>query len=344
MTRRKRLVFAIAACALSLAAGGAVLLAADLYLHSRAERSAGLNIWGYRGPLAGRKAEGERRIAFLGGSTMFGYGVTWDQAIPALVEQRLDRPGRPISAVNLGYNNEGAYSFRYTLEDFRSLAYDIAVLYEGYNDLMGDPQAPNTSVFRHESAVFRLVGYYPLLPLVLREKALLVRGGGDLEAAYASLRDGPGQTKTVFRPDAGAMEAAATVMDALGRQLGQLREAAPREVAQTAAGCPYPWTEYCSSIYVAIQYALSQGTRVVVASQPRLREPFGTRYDWQQEAVRAMIARHFDDRPDVHYVDLRAAVDLADPALCYDAMHLTAAGNAQVAAALAAELEPLLVQ
>jgi lysophospholipase L1-like esterase len=37
----------------------------------------------------------------------------------------------------------------------------------------------------------------------------------------------------------------------------------------------------------------------------------------------------------VHYVDLGLAVDLDDPALSFDGLHLTAAGNARVADQLA---------
>ena len=44
--------------------------------------------------------------------------------------------------MNLAYNNEGAYSFRFTLGDYLYLDYDLAILYEGYNDLMGDDREP----------------------------------------------------------------------------------------------------------------------------------------------------------------------------------------------------------
>ena len=41
----------------------------------------------------------------------------------------------PIDRRNLGYNNEGADSLRFTLEDYLWLDYDAAILYEGYNDV-----------------------------------------------------------------------------------------------------------------------------------------------------------------------------------------------------------------
>ena len=151
MSRGKFFAFALTAIALSMSVTVAGLVAADLYLHRRAERSAGLNRWGYRGPVVGRKQAGEIRIAVLGGSTAFGYGVTWDQALPAVMERLLNQAaaGAPrVTVVNLAYNNEGAYAFLPTLLDFAYLDYDIACLYPGYNDLLGDEGA-NFSVYRH---------------------------------------------------------------------------------------------------------------------------------------------------------------------------------------------------
>jgi hypothetical protein len=97
------------------------LLAVDVYLHGRFERSAGFNIWGYRGPTVSKKKPGEYRVVVLGGSAAYGYGVTWDRAIPAALERRLAArtPAQPrITVVNLGYNNEGAYSFKPTMQDY----------------------------------------------------------------------------------------------------------------------------------------------------------------------------------------------------------------------------------
>ena len=196
MTRRKLFVFGLAAMSLSLVAAGIVVMGVDLYLHHRAERSAGLNRWGYRGPVVPAKAPGELRVVMLGGSTVFGYGGPWHESAPALLEQMLaaKHPGRAIRVINLGFNNEGAFAFLPTLQDYRYLDYDIVCLYEGYNDLMGDA-GPNRAVFRHNSPVFRLTGYFPILPLVLQEKALVLRNGGNLEAGYR-----PENNKTVFRP------------------------------------------------------------------------------------------------------------------------------------------------
>src|SRR5262245_36108636 len=144
MTRLRFVAFATAAVMLALVVMVGGLLALDLYAHSRVERSAGLNWRGFRGPTVGRKLPGELRVAVLGGSTVFGYGVRWDETIPANLERLLNasRPERPARVVNLGLIGEGAAAFLTTLQDFEDLEFDIVCLYEGYNDLAGD-QRPN---------------------------------------------------------------------------------------------------------------------------------------------------------------------------------------------------------
>ncbi|HEX6164350.1 MAG TPA: GDSL-type esterase/lipase family protein [Vicinamibacterales bacterium] len=338
LSRRKKIVFALLTMALSVVAALIVLLVADLIVHRRAERSAGLNRWGYRGPVAGSKRDGELRAVMLGGSTVFGYGVQWDQSLPVLLEQQLNA-SRPFSVVNLGFNNEGAYSFAPTLRDYEYLDYDIVVLYEGYNDMPGD-EGPNTSVFRHNSAVFRLTGYFPILPLYLDEKAMMLRYGGDLGAAYAADR---GETpKTVFRPNvaartsAAALDGVAKATNALGEQLGRLSKIEQPEYARVSRiGCSFPWINYCDSVHTAVRLALSKGKRVLVVGQPRMSGTVTEAHARQQHMLGTMIRTEFASEPRVAYVDLGNAVSLADPNYTFDAMHLNADGNRKVAEALA---------
>src|SRR5687768_11198102 len=153
LSRRKKIVFALVTMSLAVIGGLLLLLVADLVLHYRAERSAGLNRHGYRGPVAERKQSGELRVAMLGGSTVFGYGVPWSESVPVQLEPLLQqRLGRRVTVVNLGFNNEGAFAFAPNLEDFAYLDPDVIVLYEGYNDLPGDENV-NHAVYRRESAV-----------------------------------------------------------------------------------------------------------------------------------------------------------------------------------------------
>jgi hypothetical protein len=336
MTRgAKRALVAGATILVSFAGTTAALLGADLYAHARAERSAGLNRWGYRGPVVGRKHEGETRVVMLGGSTAFGYGVTWDAAVPAQLE-RLLRAVRaaPTSVVNLAYNNEGAYSFRFTLEDFAYLRYDVVILYEGYNDLIGEDPIPNTAVFRHSSPVFRMTGYFPILPLVVREKALMLRYGGNLDAAYRS-------DTRVFRPNlmqrvaATTLETFADVSDEVGRDRPYAIAGPPAKITDRTLfeGCEYPWRHYCASIARAGDVALSRGASVIVVTQPYHAQD-RERHKWQQRAMESMLAEHFHGNPNLTYVNLGNAIDVGDRRLAPDEMHLTPEGNAQIAARL----------
>jgi hypothetical protein len=341
--RAKRVAFALAAIVLAMLVSGAALIAIDVRLHSKYEKSAGFNIWGYRGPRAGSKQRDEYRVAVLGGSSAYGYGVDWQDAIPAQLQQKLAgrRAGsfQRFSVLNLGYNNEGAYSFRYTLDDYLSLDYDVAILYEGYNDMMADPQRPNVAVFRHDSPVFRLTGYLPIFPIIFREKSAALLYGNTNEL-YKFER------KTVFRPDvasrtvAESLRFAADVSDQLSKQLDRVTAEPERRVTDVAStGCKPPWPEYCRSILVATEYALQHDRQVMFVTQPYELDALGDRHRQQQGEAAGMLARKFGNDHRVRYVNLGSTVDLRDKALSFDHMHLTAPGNARIADAL---VQPVL--
>jgi hypothetical protein len=80
ISRSKFVVFAVVTVSLVFVTACGSLLAVDLHLHGKFEKAAGLNIWGYRGPTAGRKRPGEIRVAVIGGSTALGYGLAWTDA------------------------------------------------------------------------------------------------------------------------------------------------------------------------------------------------------------------------------------------------------------------------
>ena len=342
MISRKKFA-AFAALTIAVVFGGVVLLllAADLVLHHRAERSAGLNRWGYRGPVLGDKQPGEVRAAMLGGSTAFGYGVMWNESIPSLLEHNLNQrhPQQRWSVVNLAYNTEGAYAFLPNLRDFAYLDYDIVILYEGYNDLFGDEE-PNRVTVRQQSPLFRRTGYFPILPLWLQEKSTLLRTGTVQAQSPAA-----GSDKTVFRPSltnrasASALDAAASVAGALERQFEGSREPAA-VAASNDADCPAPWPSYCASQGRAIDYAITQGKRVLVVSQPNLAaEQLRERHGRQQQALAGMVRRKYGSDARVAYFALGDVVDVADTRVSFDQMHLNVDGNRIVANAL---VEPVV--
>ena len=349
LSRRKKIAFALVAMSLAVVVAFTMLLVADLILHQRAERSAGLNRHGYRGPVAGRKQPGELRVVMLGGSTVFGYGVGWNESIPVKLEARLrQRLGRPVSVINLGFNNEGAFAFVPNLEDFAFLDYDVIVLYEGYNDIPGD-ESVNRNVYRRDSAVFRLAGYYPILPLYLEEKARMLRYGNDLNAAYEAERlKERGLTPPVAfdptlaqRTGADALQALAVMTKALNGQFERAGVERPPAIAanQSTLGCDFPHVTYCESMAAAIRFGVEHGKTVVVATQPLMSEGRGRElHGLQHKMLAGMIANWFAADPRVVFADFSALIDLRQPVFTFDAMHLTPEGNDRIAAAL---VEPI---
>ena len=333
--RRAAVIAAALAVAATVALSG--LLLVDIYLHGRYQRSAGFNVWGYRGAPAGRKRAGEYRVVVLGGSTAYGYGVLADDAWPAALERQLRaRADAPwFTVINLAYNNEGAYSFKPTLIDYDFLDEDLVVLYEGYNDLAGGG-VTNVQVFRHDSPIFRLTGYMPIFPIIFKEKAGAMLHGGDANGLYR-------HDKTVFhaslatRTAAGVLDATASVAQSLEAQLGKVAVEPAHQVDDAASsGCSRAWQAYCRSITVAVEYARQRGRQAIVVTQPYLPKDADA-YELhmgQQKDLAAMLRRRFGSDPDVRYVDLGVRVNLKDPLLAFDNVHLTERGNEQLAGGL----------
>ena len=314
----KRLLFKLVSILLSALICVAVLLGIDLYLHYKH----GINLHGYRGPSLGAKQPGEKRIAILGGSTTWGFGLRYGQDFPAQLEtmlaqsQELSHPA-PIHVLNLGFNNEGAYSFKFTMNDYAYLNPDVIVLYSGYNDLNA---IQNYSVYRHRSPIFVRTGFLPLLPSLTVDKLTVWKR--DLSGS---------DRRTVFQPPVRGKP----VGNNLDEQVGKLREDKVNTRATPSASCPAEWQFYCAEISGTIDLALKQGKRVMVVTEPYISDAHVA----QQQALRDMLAARFADKANVRYLDLGWTVDLRDPAMCWDGMHLTAAGNERIAAALR---EPLI--
>lgn len=329
--RKKRLVlFASASVVLTLTVSLATILALDTYLHAKFDQMATLNRWGYRGAVVGRKQSNEWRLAVLGGSTAWGYGVRWQEAIPAQLQDLLnstDTTGqRTVTVVNLAYNNEGAHGFKFALADYDYLDYDAALFYSGYNDI-----GPNTQVWRHQSPIFRLTGYMPVFPLVFTEKAMSLRYGGALNDAYLG-------KKTTFRPGivergtASALEAAVAVSRSLERQLARGFDDPPVDDGSTAEGaaCGATWAHYCGEMYEAIKLVLDKGKSVLIGTQPLLR-PI---HEEQQIRLHDFLKDRFSGHPRLRYANLLHEVDLKDATSSFDGMHLWPAGNRRIAVAL----------
>jgi lysophospholipase L1-like esterase len=337
-------MFACAAIALAIIGASAVLLAADVYLHWRVQNAGAVNVWGYRGPVVGRKQPNEIRVVVLGGSTAFGYGLASNEAFPFYLEQMLNAKttGRVrYRVVNLGAPGQGAFGFRFDLEDYAYLGYDLAILYEGYNDLgktdlpnaVPSRDGPNELLWRRQSPVFRATGYLPVLPLVLREKAMKLSAGGDLDAAYRG--------RVVFKPGlaaratAGALQAAASIADSLGSAIG--RVTADPQAAQPGHLDTDTWRQYTDSVLSAVRFARSRAVKVIVVTQPYASDS----HIAQQRALVLALQSEFGSDAAVRYVNLGTLVSLRDRTMAYDGLHLVAKGNELIASRLVAPVREM---
>ncbi len=319
LTFGRKLLFSSILGVFFLLAAVVGVLVFDLYLHHKFAGST-VNYRGYRGEIAGPKQPNELRLAVLGGSTAFGYGLPPEETFPALLEKRLRaQTGRPVKVVNLAYNNQGAYSFLPTLQDYEYLHYDGVILYEGYNDLQ-----LNTSAFRRDSPVFTTFGYYPIFPIVFSQKLKALRDG--------PVDQGSQGGKTVFKPTlsdrakAGALEGALKVTSSLNYQLRETEST----VGVHSPYCSDKWAFYCNNVGAALDYAVSHHKPAIVVGQPYI----APLHREQQSELASMIQKKYAGSAIVRYVNLGDAVDLHNPALAYDGMHLLPAGNQIIANSL----------
>ena len=333
LSRRRKIVYGLVTMTLVTLVLLIGLLGADIYAHWRTQNVAGVNVWGYRGAPVSAKRAGETRVAMFGGSTVYGWGLPAHESIASFLEQRLNASaaGRRFSVVNLGAPGQGAFGFVTDLADFEDLDYDIVCFYEGYNDLgpITIRGRDNYLLWRRESPVFRWTGYYPILPIVLREKADLLTGGGHTKDGEVRFRPGLGS-----RVAGGAMRAVAAVTGDLAGKVGGLTPAPPN--APEDGVCAEPWARYCGSVRDAITWALSRDKRVIFVTQPYISDAHKT----QQANVAAMLTNRFGADSRVTYVNLGDAIDMRNLDIVYDGVHLIASGNDTIASRLVA---PVLV-
>ena len=184
-------------------------------------------------------------------------------------------------------------------------------------------------MYRHESPIFTLTGYMPIFPLIFSEKAMMLRYGGDLEAAYWGER-------TVFTPNpadrisATALETAVRVTQSLEQQLGRLTTTDPLNSVATTATCDVDWQAYCEQVALAVDQVIEEGKRVLVVTQPYMTDGHVD----QQANLIAMLDRSYGNNGNVRHLNLGEVLSLDNLDFAWDGMHLTAAGNDVVATRL----------
>lgn len=165
---------------------------------------------GNKGPAeqeAGKPAEGtaapaaSKTIVFFGNSLTAGYGLSPDQAFPALIQKKLDSAGLPYKVVNAGVSGETSSGGASRIDWILKQPVDVFVLELGANDgLRGVPLAETAKSL--QVIIDRVKAKYPDAKLVLAGMQIPPNMGaqyaGGFRALYPELAQKNGMTLIPF--------------------------------------------------------------------------------------------------------------------------------------------------
>src|SRR5437867_4896452 len=177
LSRRSLAAVFIVEAAVALLAATMIV---DVRAHTREEDLRGVNIWGYRGK-PHLKSVG-LRVAVIGGSAAYGYGVDWTNSFPSYLESLMDRaprkdPTMKFDILTLAAVGDGPASYVATLRKYAYLQPHALCLYDGFAGL----GVTGSGGARSASRIFGATGYFPI--------AGLFAGGPALNAADRAVVD-----------------------------------------------------------------------------------------------------------------------------------------------------------
>lgn len=291
------------------------------------------NSLGFRGAeIQQQPASGTFRVVMMGGSAMFGFGASSDQAtIPAQTEQLLSQrfPDRKIEVVNAG---QGSYNSTQELIQYQvvisKLKPDLVVVMDGYND------------FYHSLGYGIPAGVPAIWATGGMERAL-----GDILSPDVRLAD--------FRRPLSKILSQSALTYRLLRLYVQHQQQTTRPPAEPANVSPETEAvdvylrniRHLAAVTAADEVPLVVGLQPIIADRVQRtsqEEEFMT-YGGKAtllHAVQALLGEtsrrlHEDAAPPVDVVDLTSAVRDAPEPIFIDAVHLTDVGNALLAARFA---------
>ncbi len=281
----------------AVAASAVALVALDLYAHKKLDDLAGLNIWGYRGAVAHQKGPREIRIAVVGGTRAFGLGMPASWTIATVLRQQVmlvtDRRGgevRQVVALTLARPGGLPDSYADAIRRYAYLQPDYICI----DDDLGVGGAP---LPQETSGIFARTGYWPVLPLAIREKGMAWRFGS-VRAGYVA--DAPRRPGNVIRRGSGA------VMEATGALLSR----ADRLFAPAARRHDDDPARYAEQMSEAITAALAHASGVVVAVNPAET----SRQSANLAALRPLIDAQLETTNRLRFISLQGEPLLTDPA------------------------------
>jgi len=295
LSSRERRLLRWASAAIALVLASMAVLMTDLALHSRTETAGGVNKWGYRGPVLQQKQPDEIRIAVVGGRLAYGSGVSWEQTFPAVLQRYVRQTWRRNHV-------ERPVSVA-NLAAADDSAPSYAATLEDYDYLQADivlvvdehDGTPPDRVFAD--------GW--------RRRSIVYRLTGYLPALPDGLFERPSLAAMVATLDAS--------LD--GGMLG------PTHVnATNDAGV---WTMYCEAVDRVVGRTLGAGRYAIVVTPP-----YRTAGDITRQAALSTALASRAGTATLRYINLGTLMDLRNPAMSFDGVHLTPLGHEQVAEAL----------
>jgi hypothetical protein len=319
MTRERRQITALLAVEVVVIAA-LLALALDIRAHASVQDLGGVNVWGYRGPVARQRQPNEIRIVVVGGTRAFGWGepgsalVSHLRRIIMLTTDRPGRPLRPVEVINLARLGALPDTYSATLAHHAYLRPDYVCVYDDLGE-RGAAFDPNSS------AVLALTGYQPALPVVLREKGMAWRFG-DVSRGYGAARSGVGADGFGLREAGGAViETVGSGLAAIDRAAGHAIAGAPKPVDET------PQT-YANQMTAAIDSAHTQAEGVVLVLSP-------VESGAQAARRRALLSRVNRAAAWLRVVDLDGQADLKAPAMRIDGWNYGSAAIVRTAEVIA---------
>jgi hypothetical protein len=325
----KRILLALALEAVLISV--LLIVVVDVIAHTHVEELGGVNVWGYRSAVAHQRQPFEIRVAIVGGTRAFAWGQG-GAALAGEVRRQImlstDRPGsqlRPIVVINLARVGASPESYAPTIEHYGYLQPDYICLYD-------DLGVRGAKAASGASAIYRLTGYAPALPLVLQEKGLAWRFG-TVARGYAALSERRAADAPLLRRTAGSL------LYWIGNRLSTFDAPtiAPSASDQAATTGDVEGSRYIDAMSAAIDTARQHARAVVVATSP-------VETDLQANNLRALRDRLPIDTsaPWLRLVDFSSDATLRDPASRLDGWSYGSAGTAIVAGRLAAALLTLI--
>jgi lysophospholipase L1-like esterase len=279
----------------------------------------------WRGPLVtDDRQPNEVRVVLLGGSTTHGWGVNDDDTIDAALRRALAAawPGRPVRVINLGYDGYDSWQdWERWRTDGVPLSPDVVVIHSGINDVR------NARWPLDASPDPRTLMWEPVLVRLRAEQAAGGPGWRTRLKHWVALVRVPGAIRDRLRARAGVAAPPTTPFPQAAEQFAAnvqriAADARSRGVHVLMSTPPSALAFFPGDTTSTISYWV--GT---AATTQRVRDSLDARLQAIAAGAKA------DARPALRYVPLTVA-----RSSFLDDCHLTAQGNAEVAASLAAAI------